>query len=283
MILPVFAATSQSSLSPAKLYFQEGVTSFQDGNYSIAVEAFSKAIQVDTNYGAAYGNRCLSYIELHDYPSAIADCTAAITLTPSNAEAYLNRGLAHYRLGEYTMAITDFTQLLQITPHDHRAYYNRGLAYVGQSQYREALVDYGEALRQVSPLDTASITLIYNDQGVAHLMLGQDRAAIVALTQAIRYHASDARALFNRGYAYHRLGNETAALEDFSQVTVIDPSYAQAYLNRGLIQHQLGDQDKAIADLRQAAQQFLSQGNATAHRQTLDLLQKIQASPSTIG
>jgi tetratricopeptide (TPR) repeat protein len=114
-------------------------------------------------------------------------------------------------------------------------------------------------------------------------MLGQDRAAIAALTQAIHYHASDARALFNRGCAYHDLGNETAALEDFSQVTVIDPGYAQAYLNRGLIQHQLGEQDKAIADLRQAAQQFLSQGNVTAHRQTLNLLQKIQASPSTIG
>jgi len=207
----------------------------------------------------------------------------AIALTPNNAEAYLNRGLAHYRLGEYATAITDFTQLLQIKPHDHRAHYNRGLAYVEQGQYREALVEYGEALRQVSPLDIASLTLIYNDQGVAHLMLGQDREAIAALTQVIHYHASDARALFNRGCAYHDLGNETAALEDFSQVTVIDPNYAQAYLNRGLIQHQLGEQDKAIADLHQAAQHFLSQGNVTAHRQTLDLLQKIQASPSTIG
>ncbi|NJL20251.1 MAG: tetratricopeptide repeat protein [Leptolyngbyaceae cyanobacterium SM1_3_5] len=254
---------------------QTGTTAFQAGDFAAALTAFSQAIDQDSSSAAAYGNRCLTYIQLNSYPQAIEDCNQAIVLNPKLAEAYLNRGLAHYRLGQAAAAIEDYSQLLQLTRSDYRAYYNRGLARVELGQYREALVDYGEALRQAPLLDRVTQAEIHTDRGLVLLMLKNPHSAVADLTQAIHFNPTD-RAYYNRACACQQQGNRGGAVRDFSEVIARVPDYAEAYWNRGLLLYQQGDRDQAIADLQQAARYFGERGEAIAHQQVLNLLDKLQ-------
>lgn len=278
--LPVWADVD-STISRASL--RAGVAAFQEGAYQTAVTQFTAAIETDSSYAAAYGDRCLAYIYLEDYPAAITDCTQALALNPRDTEAYLNRGLAHQRSGQTAAALADYDHLLQLKPHDFRAYYNRGLMQANQQAYREAIVDYGAALRQASPLDHATLAEIHNDRGLAQLELELWTQAISDFTQAIQFNSADLRAYYNRGCAYHHQGNLLAAVADFTHALKIDPDHAQAYLSRGLIQQQLGNSEVALADLEQAANCFSRQGAMVAYQQTLDLIGKLRGFAAAIG
>lgn len=278
---PAWAATEDGLMGRDSL--RAGVAAFQEGAYQTAVNQFTQAIEADANNAAAYGNRCLSYIYLEDYPAAVVDCTQALEFNPRDIEAYLNRGLAHQRMGQATAALADYDRLLQLKPHDFRAYYNRGLVQADQQFYREAIVDYGSALRQTSPLDHATLAEIHNDRGLAQLELELWPQAISDFTQAIQFNSADLRAYYNRGCAYHHQGNLLAAVEDFTRTLKIAPAHAQAYLSRGLTQQQLGNTNAALADLEQAANCFSSQGATVAYQQTLDLIGKLRGFAAAIG
>jgi tetratricopeptide (TPR) repeat protein len=283
---PAWADLSQAS--GVRQILKEGVTAFQMGEYDQAEAVFSRAIAQDQHNGIAYGNRCLTNLELHRYHQAIADCTTAIQLAmtadePFVIEAWLNRGLAYYRSKNYADAIADYSHVLRVRPQEYRAAYNRGLAYVEQNAYAAAMQDYQTALQTVSPTDETAIALLQNDLGVAHLMSGQPELAVAAFTQSIQLNPLDIRAFFNRGCAYHRLGQEMLALHDLYQVTQIDPHHAQAYLHQGLIQYELGQTAAAITSLGQAAQRFLDQNEMTNYQRIQQLIDKIQSPDTAIG
>jgi len=260
-----------------------GILSFQNDDLLTATAYFSQAIQLNSHSGAAYTNRCLVYLELKDYQSAITDCTQALQLNPKNAEALLNRGLARYRSTEYAESIADYNQLLAFKPDDYRAYYNRGLAQIEQGAYQEAIDDFGEALHQTSPLERHILSDIYRDRGLTRLMLSQPQPAIEDFSQSIRLNHTNVGAFYNRGCAYHEQGNYLAAIQDFNQVLQQAPEYAQAYLSRGIVRHELGERAKAIADLQQAAQYFYDRGLIHSYQQTLSLIDRLSLPGSILG
>jgi tetratricopeptide (TPR) repeat protein len=265
---------------------QKGADAFYRGDYRQAVGIFSEAINRDSTSGLAYGNRCLSELELQAYAEAIADCTLAIEKAVNSSdsfvqEAYLNRGLAHYRSGNLLAAIADYTQTLQMAPQSYRALYNRGLAHADQGAYNQALQDYQNALEFAD--HDAAVALIYNDAGVAYLLLGQAQDAVDALTQSLQINGDDLRALFNRGCAYHRMGNEPMALQDFKQVIALDSTYAPAYVQQGMIQAQMGKTEAAIASLWQAAKHFQAQNDSTAYQQMQRFILRLQIRSSALG
>jgi tetratricopeptide (TPR) repeat protein len=80
------------------------------GNYTDAVKAFSKAIELNPQDAAAYCNRGVAYVSLDNYQQAIEDCSKAIELNPQIAETYYIRGLVYVGLGNNQQAIKDFQQ-----------------------------------------------------------------------------------------------------------------------------------------------------------------------------
>jgi tetratricopeptide (TPR) repeat protein len=283
-LLPVTIATA-STLENPRTAFYFGITAFRQGDYALATTHFTEAIQQNPSDGAAYSNRCLSYLKLAAFQKAIEDCTQALQLNQNNPEAFLNRGLAYHRLNDAKNAIANFTRLLEIIPDDYRAYYNRGLTQIDQGNYRAAIDDFNQALAQAPLPDQAVMAEIYSDRGLAKLLLNQNQQAIADLSQAIRFNPT-VNAFYNRGCAYHDQGDYRAALNDFTQVLQQEPNHAQAYLSRGMINHELGNHTGAIADLQQAADYFFEQGFMARYQQTLSViktLQKGQLSSVAIG
>jgi tetratricopeptide (TPR) repeat protein len=266
-------------------FFKLGVDKMRRGNYPEAIDNFNQAIQLQKGFTVAYADRCLAYLQLQDYHQAIADCTQAINFAPNNFEAYLNRGLAHYRQGDYRVAIADYNQAIAFKPNDFRAHYNRGVALAGEENYSEAIVDYNRALTQITQITSFLLADIYNDRGLAHLVLQNHQAAMLDFNLAIRLNPNDDRAYFNRGCACGRNGDDFGAVVNFSEVIRLNPSNAVAYVNRGIARYRLGyhqgamSSDKLLriyADFKKASEYFEHQGKKVAYQKTLDLLKSLR-------
>ena len=86
------------------------------------------------------------------YDDAIADFDKAIALDPNDAAAYGNRGNAYYSKGEVDRAIADYTKVIALNPNDAKAYYNRGNAYDDKGEVDRAIADCpsSDNLEQIS-------------------------------------------------------------------------------------------------------------------------------------
>ncbi|NEU72372.1 tetratricopeptide repeat protein [Hassallia byssoidea VB512170] len=269
-----FVTFSAEATPIATDFLKLGADKMQRGNYQEAIQDLTEAIQLESNFAFSYSDRCLAYLQLQDYHSAIA-CTKAINFALHNAKAYLIRGLAHYRQGNYLAAIADNSQAIALKPHDFRAYYNRGIATAMLGNQLQAIADYNKAL-SIIPQNFQSLQAdIYNDRGLARLELADLQAAMLDFDKAIRLNANDDRAYFNRACACTRSGDILGAVRDFSEVIRLNPSNAQAYVNRGVARHWLGYHEAAIADLEQAARRF-GKREKVAYQKTLDILKSVQ-------
>ncbi|MDZ8053987.1 MAG: tetratricopeptide repeat protein [Aulosira sp. ZfuVER01] len=260
----------------ASEFLKLGVDKILHSNYQEAIEDLNQAIQLQSNFGEAYSDRCLAYLQLQDYHQAIADCTQAINFTPNNAEAYLNRGLASYRQKDYAAATADYHRAIALKPYEFRGYYNLALVHAAKGNYSQAIVDYNLALGQISQPTNILLADIYNDRGLARLQLQDLEAAMVDFSRAIHLDANDYRAYFNRGCACGRKGDNFGALRDFSKVIKLKPDSALAYVNRGVTRYHLGYYQGAIADLQTASRFFGHTGEKLACQKALDLLKTMQ-------
>ena len=129
----------------ASSYYNKGEEYYNAGNWAMAIEEFTNAIQANPNYSNAYWYRGLAYSYLGEYQTAIADYTKTIQLGPDDARFYNNRGLAYFYLGEYQTAIADYTKAIQLDPDYARFYNNRAWAYYYLGQYSNQEADETKA------------------------------------------------------------------------------------------------------------------------------------------
>jgi tetratricopeptide (TPR) repeat protein len=232
----------------AEAYFRLGWlynVSFSD--LESAALNYSKAIDLNLAYAAAYVNRGLTYANLGQYETALADYNKAIDLNPAYAVAYYNRGLTYASLGQYEAALADYNRAIDLNPELAEAYNNRGLTYDDLGQYEAALADYNKAI-DLSP----EFAVAYNNRGATYNNLGQYEAALADFSKAIDLNSAFAVAYYNRGLTYANLGQYEAALADFSKAIDLNPELAEAYLNRGVTYYNLGQYETALADYSKA-------------------------------
>lgn len=104
----------------ARFYHLRGATHRHWGNASadqaeheLAVDDFTRAIELDPGYVEAYLSRGVLYWrELRNAYRAIRDMTRVLELAPQRAEALFNRAIAYQMRGEHEQAMADFERYL---------------------------------------------------------------------------------------------------------------------------------------------------------------------------
>ena len=77
----LFSYTTYSQT--AEEYFNSGLEKMKNGDFSDAIEDYTKAIELDPNYADAYINRGIAKNKLENHSGAITDFTKAIELDPN--------------------------------------------------------------------------------------------------------------------------------------------------------------------------------------------------------
>ena len=82
----------------------QGVITFDRGDYKIAIEHFRTAIKADSKFAVAHYNLGCTFLKMKDYPKAISAFSDAVDVNRGFKEAYYNLGLAHIGKGAYSAA-----------------------------------------------------------------------------------------------------------------------------------------------------------------------------------
>ncbi len=113
----------------AVAYNDLGVAYHRMGKYDLALENYTKAVELDPFYDFALGNRALTKSDLGEWDAAIIDYNEAIRLMPYFADYYNNRGYTYRKMGRYRKAIQDFEKVLELDPEHDRVVGNLALIY----------------------------------------------------------------------------------------------------------------------------------------------------------
>ncbi len=97
---------------------REGAKLVEQGEMERALEAFEKAVRLDSNDAVALLNLAYTYDRQGRTEEAIAEYQRAIELSPNNLLAYNNLGVLYDKMGQYDEAIGEFQRALAIDPTD---------------------------------------------------------------------------------------------------------------------------------------------------------------------
>jgi len=223
--------TDKERLFEANQWFEKGYDYDINKEYDNAIEAYTKAIQLDPNYAEAHYNRGLSYSSKGQYDKAVEDYSRAIIINPNYTDAYYRRGRTYYSKVQYDKAIDDFNKVISIDPNYHDPMY------------------IGIYLNRYNQGNSA----IYYWCGMAYYHEGQYDQAINNFDKAISIGSTDAVLYNTRGMMYDLKGLHDKAIEDYSKSITLDPKHADAYYyNRGNASLKLGNIKKAISDFQKA-------------------------------
>lgn len=117
--------------------------------YVKAIEAYDRALAVDSSYKEALFGRAEARMELKQYAAAEADYTRAIASDTGMAAAFFKRGVCRYYLGNYEAAAEDETVLRSLQPQHAGAYLVQAVCYEKLERKEDALSTYEALLAHV--------------------------------------------------------------------------------------------------------------------------------------
>lgn len=122
-----------------KEYYQCAIESYDSGKYSLAVDYFTRVIDLFPEDSLAYFDRAMAKEMLEDYQGAIEDYSKQITIDAKNVDCYFLRGILKYKLQKYQSCIEDCIITLSIEPDNSDAYYYIALSEFELEQYQKSI------------------------------------------------------------------------------------------------------------------------------------------------
>mmetsp|Transcript_14702 Transcript_14702/g.35906 ORF Transcript_14702/g.35906 Transcript_14702/m.35906 type:complete len:326 (+) Transcript_14702:3773-4750(+) len=124
-VKPKFEAMEKkrkAGLSPVERQKEQGDESYKAANFEVAIEHYSKAIDMLEKEGKqgsdlalkAYANRAACYKQISNYDGVISDCTAVLEVDPDNVKALVRRAQAFEGVERYRFALQDVKTVLQM-------------------------------------------------------------------------------------------------------------------------------------------------------------------------
>ncbi len=208
----------------AEQYFNDAYHHSLKGNYRGALDAYTRAIEMNRHFFLAFYNRGLIYYELKDYNRAEADFKEVIRLQPAYSNGYLALGTAHQQKGSYMLAKNYYDQAIEKDPGNYVALLNRGGILDYLNDYSSAIKDYDRCI-ELAPNDPRG----WKSRGESKKKAGLLVSAQFDLEQAKR-------------------------LESGSTTGISNQQMAEAFWISGQMKMQQGDHTGACADFRRACQ-----------------------------
>jgi tetratricopeptide (TPR) repeat protein len=109
VLLLLFAISVEGCAPTADECFTDASLAFQREDYTSAIEAYDKGIEIDSTDFTAYMTRGLSKHYLNDHEGGIKDLDRALSLNDSDKEVYTYRGFMKIAKGDTLAACEDFT------------------------------------------------------------------------------------------------------------------------------------------------------------------------------
>ena len=232
-------------------YDGKGLSFLNQGTYELAIDEFTKAINLainpqenDPDTWKYYLHRGEAFLEFKLYIDAINDLDKSIELIPiniSSAEAHNLKGKSLYHLEEYDEAIDEYNKAIILDS-------NKAIYYKNKANALYKLGDYEDSVNELNQ----SIELDFSDhethalKGKIFILLNKYREAISAYSQAISYKPNSPEYFAERGNAIYLEGDPSTGISDFDKAIKLDPNYGMAYFYKANAYYTLNGFEMAI-------------------------------------
>ncbi len=141
----------QTLTSDVLNHFNSGVTFYNRKEFSKAIHAYQKVIELDPTYVEAYNNLGILYQTMGDAKSAFEAYQKATEVNPRYEKGYNNLGLLFLLEGRYEEALEVFQKVLAINSNNIESHINLGILFKKKGQSEKAIESYQKALA-IDPL-----------------------------------------------------------------------------------------------------------------------------------
>src|SRR2546425_732973 len=176
-------------------------SSFRDGDYAEAQNAYEQALQIDPEQSRATANLATCYLKNRIVKRAEVLLQGFLGRHPDDAGARLVLARVLARQGELGPAADSLREVLRTHPDVVMAHYNLGLIAYRSRLYDEAEAHLKQSARLKPDLPDAHYTL-----GLTYLALNRYPEAIASLERTVRVDPKHVGARFNLANAYARAG-----------------------------------------------------------------------------
>lgn len=228
-----------------EVYHDKGKAYLDDRRYIEAIEAFQKAIDLDTDLGNnsqksplenthIYAHLGAAYIGMKAYQDAIDALQNAIALDSDLVDAHYNLGHAYIEQGHPDKAIPHLERAIAIAPNLKRAHYNLARAYRESGNLEAATHAVTETLRidpnyQPAHELAGRIKQAHYNIGITYLNDDRYSEAVTAFQSAITLASDFTTAHYNLGLTFLKMESYPRAVDALQKTITLDPTYVAAH------------------------------------------------------
>lgn len=233
----------------SRIYYELGHLYLKLEDKFSAVNAFKKAIELESENPFYHNSLAYALIQLKDYDTAIEEYEKAIKINPDNewtsvvcqalgaiyhevkcncdaaivsyqtatildsknADAYSSLGEVYYDKSILDKAIENFCKAIQLCPDNSKTYTYLGMCLWDKDSLDEAAVSFEKAA-QLDPSNAVAL----NNLGVVYLDgIGKPNDALNAFDRSIKANPNYALAYFNKGRCLEVLQNQSISVESY--------------------------------------------------------------------
>ncbi|KAJ3449275.1 suppressor of rps4-rld [Anaeramoeba flamelloides] len=194
------------------------------GFYNKGIVLFNSLVVKYPNLLAAHIGKGTCHAMLQEYQLAVDNFTKAIEINPDSLEAYKRRGQTRSAMGFDKKALSDLTIAFEKSDEtDFECSYQRGIIFHKLKNYSRAIPDF-EFCIKIQPRHIYS----WNFLGLCLNGLGETTEAIVCYERALSFNPNFKESLTNLAQINKDLGNYEKSLDYFERSIKIDPTYYNA-------------------------------------------------------
>lgn len=236
---------SVSAQSPKKIY-KTGMDFYDSKNYNDAIEQFTKAIELETDYVDAYVKRGESYLELKKPQEAADDFRRALAFDNKNEDLFYKTGVIYYNMESDSLAGLMFSKAIGLKKSDLNSYPYLILVYLRNQKKDQALAVAKQWVGQ------KSYDLSNYYEGMAYDSLAQYTNSYNSYDKAIKFNTSFVMGYIGKSRAELNLNRLSGAYADVNRAISLDKNNVEAYVLKSQIGVANKDYPNAINDISRA-------------------------------
>lgn len=224
----------------AARYYLLGQSYYKQLKYDQSIAPYTKALEMDPNYGSAQWGIAAAYYNQNKWIDAAREYGETLPMykndTASLRQLYYLRGKSYNSNKEFAKAMADLDAAVKINPNYRQAVWERASVNYQLKKYKEAIPDYSKAITLYAGSDD-DLDDLYNYRGYCYLKIKDTAKAKDDFLESLDYNYSTLSANTQMGNISFAEKNYTDARTYYSygisDHTADSAEFARIYFRKG--------------------------------------------------